>query len=129
MGALGVTIGVGDRDGRRFERVEALVGTGSTYTWIPRPVLQGLGLRPEKERIFELTDGRQVTYGIAWATVQINGERQPTIVVFGDDNTEPLLGVVTLEEFGLGVDVVGQRLIPTPGLLKRQDARSDPPYV
>ena len=118
MGARRVSIGIGDREGRRFERLEALVDTGSTYTWIPRSILQGLDLHPEKERVFELTDGRQVTYGVAWATVQIDGERQPTIVVFGDENTEPLLGVVTLEEFGLGVDVVGQRLVPTPGLLK-----------
>jgi hypothetical protein len=30
----------------------------------------------------------------------------------------PILGAITLEEFGLGVDPVGHRLIRVPGLLK-----------
>lgn len=32
--------------------------------------------------------------------------------------SEPLLGVVILEEFGLAADPVNRRLIPVPGLLK-----------
>jgi predicted aspartyl protease len=56
-------------------------------------------------------------YSIAWVRVRIDGRTQPTIVIFGDPGTEPLLGVVTLEEFGLGVDPVNRWLIPVPGLL------------
>ena len=34
-----------------------------------------------------------------------------TIIVFGDDGGRTLLGAVTLEEMGLGVDPPGQKLI------------------
>jgi hypothetical protein len=40
-----------------------------------------------------------------------------TPVVLGDAGMQPLLGAVTLEEFGLGVGPVGQQLIEVPGLL------------
>ena len=41
-----------------------------------------------------------------------------TLVVFGEDGVDPLLGAVTLEEFLLAPDPIRQRLIPIPGLLK-----------
>ncbi len=41
-------------------------------------------------------------------------------VIFGDEDSQPLLGAVTLEIFRLGVDAVSQRLIPVPGLLMGQ---------
>jgi predicted aspartyl protease len=109
---------IGDPTASRFVRLEALVDTGATYTWGPRSVLLGLGHSPDEEWDFELADGRLLQYGIRWMTVRLDGRAYPTPVVFGDDGTEPLLGVVTLEEFRLGVDAVNQRLIPTPALLK-----------
>ena len=118
MGAFRVEIEVGDREGQRFERLQALVDTGATYTWIPRSVLERLGVQPAEERPFVLADGRQAFYGMTWTMVRLDGKTLPTLVVFGEEGTESLLGVVTLEEFGLGVDAVNQRLIPTPGLLK-----------
>jgi clan AA aspartic protease len=118
VGSFRVRIEIGDPQGQRFESLEALVDTGATYTWVPRSVLESLGHRREREWDFILADGRKVLYGMTWALVRLNGETQPTPVIFGDDDTQPLLGVVTLEEFRLGVDAVNQRLIPTPGLLK-----------
>lgn len=117
VGAFRVTVEIGDTQGQRFEPIEALVDTGGTYTWVPRLTLQHLGLSPDEERIFILADGRQISYGMAWTRVRIDGRVQPTLVVFGDEGTEPLLGVFTLEGFGLGVDVVNQRLISTPAFL------------
>ena len=40
-----------------------------------------------------------------------------TVVVFGDDGGPTLLGAVTLEKLGLGVDPLGQKLSEVPGLL------------
>ncbi len=118
MGSFRVPIEVGDPEGQRFEPMEALVHTGATSTWVPRSVLDGLGHAPEEEWDFVLADGRHVGYGVKWIMVRLDGQTHPTPVVFGEEGTEPLLGVVTLEEFRLGVDAVNQRLIPTPGLLK-----------
>ncbi len=118
MGSFRVRIEVGDPKGERFEALESLVDTGASYTWLPASLLRSLGIEPEEQRDFILADGRRVPYGIATALVRMDGRVKPTQVVFGDEDTEPLLGVVTLEEFGLGVDAVNERLIPTPGLLK-----------
>jgi len=118
MGAFRVAVEIVDPAGRRAEPVEALVDTGATYTWVPREILDRLGAAPTDERLFLLADGRQTTYPTAWVQVRIDGRTQPTIVVFGDPGTEPLLGVVTLEEFGLAADPVNRRLVPVPALLK-----------
>lgn len=118
MGSFRVSIEIGGSQNGRFEPLEALVDTGATYTWVPREVLERLGQAPDEQREFILADGRSVTYGLAWIPIRLEGRVRPTPVVFGDEGTEPLLGVVTLEEFGLGVDAVNQRLITTPGLLK-----------
>jgi len=118
MGSFRVSIEIGDLAGQRFERIEALVDTGATYTWVPRDVLQRLGLEPEEKRPFILADGREMYYGVRWVGARIGGRFTPTIVIFGHPGPEPLLGVVTLEELGLGADPVNERLISIPGRLK-----------
>lgn len=118
MGSFRVKFEIGPLAAETSEPLEGLVDTGATYTWVPRETLLRLGIQPEEERPFVLADGRQVSYGIAWVRVRIDGHTQPTIVVFGDAGSEPLLGVFTLEGFGLAADPVNRRLIPVPGLLK-----------
>jgi clan AA aspartic protease len=116
MGHFRVPIQVGR--GERFERLDALVDTGATYSWIPRDVLEAVGVAPEEDRPFVLADGRQVRFPVAWTQIRIGAREQPTIVVFGHPGSEPMLGVVTLEEFLLAVDPVSRRLVSVPGLLK-----------
>jgi clan AA aspartic protease len=118
MGTFRVSIRLAKAAGERFESMEALVDTGASYSWIPRDVLERLGVQPDEERVFVLADGREVRYPMAWVRVQLEERNQPTLVVCGDPGTEPLLGAFTLEGFGLGVDPVNRRLIPVPGLLK-----------
>lgn len=118
MGSFRVQVEIGDPAGRRFDTIEALVDTGATYTWVPRDLLERLGVRPEEEWPFVLADGREVSYGIAWIRVKLDGRTQPTIAIFGDPGSEPLLGVFTLEGFRLAADPVNRRLMPVPGLLK-----------
>ncbi len=118
MSSFRVPFEIGDAEGKRWERLEGLVDTGATYTWLAASLLESLGIEPEEERDFILADGRRVPYRMATARVRLDGRVKPTQVVFGDEDTEPLLGVVTLEEFGLGVDAVNERLVPTPALLK-----------
>ncbi|MBI3456098.1 MAG: clan AA aspartic protease [Candidatus Rokubacteria bacterium] len=117
MGTFRVQLEIGDPAGQRFDRVEALVDTGATHTWLPREILERLGVQPEEERPFVLADGRRVAYGIAWVRVRIDGRMSPTIAVFGDPGTEALLGAFTLEGLGLAADPVNRRLVPVPALL------------
>ncbi len=118
MGSFRVQVEIGDPAGNRFDTIEALVDTRATYTWVPRDLLERLGVRPEEEWPFVLADGREVSYGIAWIRVRIDGRTQPTITIFGDPGSEALLGVFTLEGFRLAADPVNRRLMPVPGLLK-----------
>ena len=117
-GHFRVTVHVGNRAGEHFEPIEALVDTGATYTWIPRDVLKQLGVTPEEEWPFVLADGREVRYPVAWIQIQIGERAQPTIVVFGEPGSEPILGVFALAGFRLAADPVNRRLISVPGLLK-----------
>lgn len=71
MGHFRVPIDVANRDGGSAERVDALVDTGATYTWLPRDVLERLKVLPEDEWPFVLADGREVTYPIAWLNVTL----------------------------------------------------------
>ena len=43
MGTLKVTIAVGDSQGRQFEKLDVTVDTGSTYTAVPRAMLNRMG--------------------------------------------------------------------------------------
>ena len=118
MGHFTVPVQVGHPNGERFEPIEALVDTGATYTWVPRDVLERLGVVPEDEWPFVLADGREVRYPMAWIRMRLGERVQPTIAVFGEPRSEPILGVVTLEEFRLAADPVNRRLVSVPGLLK-----------
>jgi len=117
MGTFRVRMEVGDPRRERFEAVEALVDTGASYTVVPSSLLRELGVTPHTRAPFLLADGREVGRDIGRTWVRLDGRTEFTLVVFGDDGTEPLLGAVTLQEFRLAPDPVSNCLVPVPGLL------------
>lgn len=112
MGTFHYQINLGSKEGGRMERLEALVDTGSTYTVVPTPVLEGLGIAPEWTSVFELADGRQEEYNLAEIRLRLDDQERTTICIFGRPGTEPLLGAYALEGFGLAADPVNARLVP-----------------
>jgi aspartyl protease family protein len=112
-------IEVGTIDGSQSRELDAWVDTGAAYTWIPRPVLEDLGITPAFRRRFQLADGSHIERDCAQVAVGIDGSRLITVCVFGDEGSDPLLGAVTLEEMGLGVDPLNQRLVPVTLLLAK----------
>lgn len=117
MGTFRVPLEVGDAQGGRWERVDALVDTGASYTVLPGSILDRLGVARARRWPFELADGRSVECDIGHAMVRYDGESVPTIVVFGLEDAEPLMGAYALEGLRLAPDPVRRRLIPVPGLL------------
>jgi len=117
MGTFFQAIEIAASPNSSFESLQALVDTGATYTYIPRPVLERLGITPLERQPFVLANGRRIEYEIGQVRVRIDGRERFTICIFGDEGSTPLLGTVTLEEFGLSVDPVNKRLIPVPGFL------------
>ena len=117
MGVFRVPIEIGDPQGERFERVEALVDTGATYSVLPASLLRGLGVEPHVDAPFELADGSIRNYQVGETRIRIDGQEATTLVVFGDEATSPLLGAYALEGLLLAVDPARGRLIAVPGRL------------
>ncbi|MBI2918313.1 MAG: helix-turn-helix domain-containing protein [Chloroflexi bacterium] len=117
MGTFRQRISIAPLSGGEFQELDALVDTGSTYTFVPRSLTAKLGIMPEDSFPFVLADGRRIEYPVAWVRVRLDGRQSLTICVFGEEDTQPLLGSFTLEAFRLAVDTVNKRLIPVPGLL------------
>jgi predicted aspartyl protease len=122
MGAFSVRFQIGDQTGQSWLELDGLVDTGSTYTRVPKDSLERLGIRAQLKREFETADGRILTRDLAVALARLDGQTLPTLVVFADPGDSVLLGVVTLEEFGLGVDTVNRRLVPVRALAMRRRA-------
>ena len=61
-----------------------------------------------------MADGSAIRRYAAEALIRIDNRQTGTFVVFGDDDSVPLLGAYSLEGLGLGVDAVNRRLIRTP---------------
>lgn len=116
MGAFRVFVEIADPNGERWQRVEALVDTGSTYTWVPSELLRGLGVAPRERREFETAGGAIIEREIGETRVRVEGRECGTIVVFGGEGSGSALGAVTLESCGLGVDPVRARLVPVRAL-------------
>ena len=117
MGTFRVTLEIGDPGGQRFEQVEALVDSGDTYTFIPRSLLEALGVHPHRTMSFEIADGTRIERDFGRTWLKLDGGQEVSPVIFGDDEVTPLLGAVTLEIFGLGTDPVNTRLVPVTALV------------
>ncbi len=117
MGTFRYPIVLYSSDGTRSHRIEALVDTGATYTWVPRSVLEDLGHTPSFRQRLRLANGSIIERDGCEVVVEIDGARRTTVVIFGDPASEALLGAVTLEQFSLAPDPVARRLVPVEALL------------
>ena len=112
-----MTIEIAGPDRERFETVNALVGANATYTMLPASLLTALGVSPTGKRVLRFPNGERIRMDIGEAAVRIDGRVRTAIVVFADEDSRPILGMVTLEAFSVAVDTVNQRLIPKPAFL------------
>lgn len=91
---------------------ETLVDTDSELTWVPRRVLEDLGIRTERKQTFETADGRRIKRDIGYALVRAGGTEAPDLVVFAEPGDMTLLGVHSLEGLNLKIDPVRKELVP-----------------
>ena len=101
-----------------------LVDSGATYTVLTKSVWERLGLKPLGEMEFILADGTVIKRSISEAVIELPGygERH-TPVVLGAEEDENLLGIVTLEIFGLILDPFKRELRPIRALMKAEKRR------
>ena len=105
------------RSARVCQDVEFLVDSGAVYSLVPAPILRKLGLRPYRTQTFSLADGTKVSRKVGDAYFEIDENRGPAPVIFGEKGDEPLLGVTTLESLGLVLDPFKRELRPMRFLL------------
>lgn len=117
MGTFKWPLRIGSMDGQQVRDIEATVDTGASFTTLPGSLLRELGIEPMDKRGFLVADGRRVEMEYGEARATIDGKSVTTIVVFGGDETPPLLGAYTLEGLALAVDPEAQRLVPTNMIL------------
>ena len=92
MGTVKVTIGVGDPQGRQFEDVDVVVDTESTYTAVPREMLQRLGVPVERSLPSETADGRILPVDVGEATIRLEGLEFSTPVIFAEGGRDQQAG-------------------------------------
>ena len=112
MGQLRVTVTLYPRDDGAPGILEALVDTGAAYSVLPRPIVEALGYGPVRTQRVMFADGRLEEWLLSQVEVECEGRRAATPVLMGPPDAPPLLGATTLEELGLGIDLVNRRLVP-----------------
>lgn len=103
-----------DRD-RSWEGV-FVVDTGATDSVVPMQHLEAIGIEPDGQRRYLLANGSEVAMDVAVARIELMGEVVGGTVLFGDANTEPLLGVTALESLGIEVDPLNRQLKKLPAV-------------
>jgi predicted aspartyl protease len=113
MGLFRVQIDVAPMAGGASVSIpDALVDTGSEYTWVPRAALTAAGIVPRRTQSFIVADGRRLEREIGYALVRAAGAEAPDLVVFAEPEDLVLLGVHSLEGLNLKVDPVRKELVP-----------------
>jgi predicted aspartyl protease len=95
--------------------VDAMIDTGSELTWLPRELLTGIGIVPRGKRTFRMANGHILTRDVGYAIVSTDGLETIDEIVFAESGDYTLVGVHTIEGFGVLVDHIAHRLIPRIG--------------
>jgi len=112
MGLTKVTVTISDlaKSHKPYEN-DFLVDTGAVDCLVPGSKLKKAGVKPEGTSVYELADGTPVEYEYGFARVSFMGAETVAQVIFGPDGAEPILGVVALENTGIGVDPRTKKLL------------------
>ena len=99
------------------ENVRFLIDSGATYSLLPKPVWKAIELEPKRNLSFALADGTTVERAVSEALLTLPQGEAHTPVILGEEGDESLLGVVTLEIFGLVFNPFDRTLRPMRMLL------------
>ena len=99
------------RPGERRIVRSALVDTGAELSWIPRQVLESLGIERRTIWRFRQADGTVLERWTGPAFVYAAGRTATDDVVFGEPGDLTLLGARTLEGLNVRVDPRDNRLV------------------
>ena len=96
---------------------EVLVDTGSELTWLPRELLAQIKVAPVRKRSFYTATKQLITRETGYVILKVEGFETVDEVVFAETSDLALLGVRTLEGFGVMVDNIAHRFVATTTLV------------
>jgi len=99
-------------DRQRSAPLDLLVDTGAMYTMLPTDVVTRLALPTPEQRTVEFANGQRDVWPLGEVRIRLADFERTTVFLAGPAGGRPLLGAVTLEEFGVAVDPNHQRLVP-----------------
>lgn len=130
------TVNVTARNPKREELgtppLSAVVDTGSELTWLPADVLKSIGVTPRRKRVFSTATQQKVEREVGYAILSAEGYETIDEVVFAEPGDMTLLGVRSLEGFGVMVDHIGHRFVATTTIVAaatRPATLSNPPLL
>ena len=96
---------------------EFLVDSGAHYTVLPASTVKKLGLKKSYTQEFVLADGRVIKRDLGSAFISFEGRQLAIPVVLGKKGDSALLGITTLESFGLMLDPFKRKIYPSKLML------------
>lgn len=114
MGIFRTTISIAHvgRTAVRRTLTDVMVDTGSEYNWVPRALLEELGVEAERVDRFETADGRVLEREVGFARLFAAERSAIAAVVFAEPNDLVLLGAHGLEGLNLRIDLGRKELVP-----------------
>src|SRR5713101_5326527 len=112
MGQFSVRVTISHpSDPARNEEVRLIVDTGATLSWVPREIIERLGVPRLRRRLFLLADGRTIERDTAGTLVKLDGSEANVTVVVAEAGDGHLLGATALGTLGFAVDPVNLKLL------------------
>lgn len=93
-----------------------LVDTGAVDSLAPYNKLEEIGVHKQGKMVYELADGTIKEYYYGLVRIEFMGEITAGRIIFGDKDSEPLLGVTALESVGILVDPTNKSLKRLPAI-------------
>ena len=113
MGSFRVDVEIENpaRPGERRVVRAVLVDTGAELSWVPKSVLESLGVERNRRWYFRQADGTVLERWTGIVVITVAGKRTGDDVVFGEPGDLTLLGSRTLEGLNFRVEPVTKRLV------------------
>ena len=97
--------------------IEVLVDTSAELTWLPAEMLGKIGIQPRRKRTFQTAIKQLIERDVGYAILRAEGFETTDEVVFAQPTDLSLLGVRTIEGFGVMVDNIAHRFVATTTLV------------
>lgn len=100
------------RAAERRTLTDVMVDTGSEYNWVPRTLLEELGVESVRVDRFETADGRVLERQVGFAWLYAGDRSAIAAVVFAEPKDLVLLGAHGLDGLNLRIDLGRKELVP-----------------